>query len=182
MQNQQHAPRTTTSTQPKPVREAGQLFSEKRQQMIELIAEHMGGKPANAVGINPDEELSLWLHPTASPEQLLALRQKQAGEAAALPSTASPGERADMAKHQDEEIMHLGYKYRYELGQANGKADPEIEAAYHEKMLKKAVEAGHLTADHIPVGHPLHDELAPAGPPAEKADAQGWTWEGGPSA
>lgn len=167
---------TASTSQPKPIRDAGQLFSEKRQQLIELIAEHMGGKPANAVAINPDEELSLWLHQTASPDQLLALRQKQAGEAAALPSTASPLEKAEMARHQDEELMHLGFKYRFELGQSNGKEDVDLTLRYHDKMFRKAVEAGLLSHEHLPESHPLRAELAP---PEPSAPGDGWQWDEG---
>lgn len=167
----------TLRTQPEPIRQAGELFAEKRQRLIELIAEELGGKPANATAVNPDEELRLWTHATSGPDQVFALRQKQAEEVGAMPSTATPKEKAELARHHDEEVMSLAFKYRFELGQSNGKNDPELEAKYHEKMFKKAVEAGLLSHEHLQDGHPLRAELTPAAP--EVAPDQGWQWEGG---
>lgn len=87
------------------------------KQQVSTIVKGLGGRASDAVDLSEQEELAAWMRATASPEEIAQLI---AGGA------------------DDKTILQTARRYRYALGRAAARGDPEKEVAYHESMAKKA--------------------------------------------
>ncbi len=163
-----------------------QFSGEYFQRLVEGTAGVYGGKARDAVRLNPDEEIELWLKPT-SRAAIKALEMggtiDDARAANTLYAHALRGEQIEMKRQlqmagatpdqilealsargvTDDQIMQVTRREAYNLGKQNGQNSPKKIAEYHRKIAEKVAQRNAPSVTYTDV------EEVPDGPPAPSA-------------
>ena len=113
-----------------------ELGAQTRQTLIENMAKVLDDRPMKGTKIGHQRELELWVMPT-SPAAVIAF-EKGATFTEAEQANVMWAQQMKADGATDEQVFQTCRKFAYQRGKYFGKADPEKEAAYHERMAARA--------------------------------------------